>query len=299
MNTHPFPFPLSGISDEAADDIQGQISAHLELGWPCLELRQIGGRQASTALLPDEEFEEAIQSIETAGLRVSGFASAIGNWSRPIGGDFEVDVADLRLLAKRMKRAGTTFVRTMSWVGDGVALEHWRDEGVRRYRVLAELAREAGIQLLHENCEGWGGLSGAHTREFLERIDHPNVGVLFDIGNTVAYGLDPLEYYLQVKDLIRYVHVKDCRRNPAGGKSGDYTLPGEGDACVREILSDLIASGYAAGVSIEPHVASIIHLGGSQASPEFRRSSYLQYGRTLESLLVDIGPGKRLEAAGC
>ncbi len=287
--SHPrFPFPLSGIADEAADDIAGQIATHLELGWSLIELRQIGGKQASTAQLSDDDFERAVDAIEEAGLRVSGFASAIGNWSRPISGEFQEDVNDLKLLTRRMKRTGTQFVRTMSWVGGGVALEVWRDEGVRRYKALAEIAADAGVVLLHENCEGWGGLSGRHMREFLERVDHPSVGVLFDIGNTVAYGMDPVSTYAEVRDLIRYVHVKDCRRNPEGGKSSEFTLPGAGDASVREILRDLINSGYTAGVSIEPHVASIIHLGGSQASPEHRRASYLEYGRALEALLDSL-----------
>jgi sugar phosphate isomerase/epimerase len=292
MNYPCFPFPLSGIADEAADDIAGQISAHLELGWQHIELRQIGGKQASTSQLADDDFERAVESIEEAGLKVSGFASAIGNWSRPISGDFQQDIDDLKLLTRRMKRTGTQFVRTMSWVRGDVALEEWRDEGVRRYQVLAEIASDAGIVLLHENCEGWGGLSGKNMREFLERVDRPSVGVLFDIGNTVAYGMDPLATYAAVRDLIRYVHIKDCRRNPEGGKSSEFTFPGEGDACVREILKDLIQTGYTAGVSIEPHVASIIHLGGSQASPEHRRASYLEYGRTLETLLDSLVQGQ-------
>lgn len=280
--------PVSGIADEAADDITGQIATHLEIGWNRIELRQISGKQASTPLLSDEEFEEAVQAIEAAGLHVNAFASAIGNWSRPITEDFEKDLVDLRLLARRTKRTGAKFVRTMSWVRSGVSLEDWRDEAVRRYKVMAPIAADAGIFLLHENCEGWGGLSPENTREFLERIDHPSVGVLFDIGNTVSYGMDPWGYYRGVKDLIRYVHIKDCRRNPEGGKSGDYTYPGEGDACVKEILTDLINSGYSAGVSIEPHVASIVHLGGGDASPEFRRESYLKYGRALNSLIQEI-----------
>ncbi|RFC42829.1 MAG: Sugar phosphate isomerase/epimerase [Verrucomicrobia bacterium] len=288
MNSHPVPFPVSGIADEAADDIAGQISAHLNLGWSRIEVRQINGKQATTLLLSDEEFESAVGTIEAAGLQVNAFASAIGNWSRPITDDFEKDLTDLRLIGRRAQRTGTRFVRTMSWVGADVPLEQWRDEAVRRYKIMASIAEEAGILLLHENCEGWGGLSPANTREFIERVDHPSVGVLFDIGNTVAYGMNAWDYYTGVKDLIRYVHIKDCRRNPEGGKSGEFTLPGEGDACVREILADLISSGYSAGVSIEPHVASIIHLGGSEASPEFRRDSYLKYGRALNALLQEI-----------
>lgn len=286
--TAPFILPLSGIADEAADDIGGQIATHLDLGWNRIEIRQINGKQASTPLLPDEEFESAVEAIEKAGMQVNAFASAIGNWSRPITDDFEKDLTDLRLLAKRTKRTGAKFVRTMSWVRAGASLEEWRDEAVRRYKVMAPFAADAGIILLHENCEGWGGLSPANTREFMERVNHPSVGVLFDIGNTVAYGMDPWGYYAGVKDLIQYVHIKDCRRNPEGGKSGEYAYPGEGDACVREILTDLVKSGYTAGVSIEPHVASIVHLGGGEASPEFRRESYLKYGRALEALLSSI-----------
>lgn len=285
------PFPVSGIADEAADDIHGQISAHQELGWSFLELRQIDGKQASTALLSDSDFATALEAIESANLRVNAFASAIGNWSRPIDGDFEVDLADLRIVLRRMQRTGAKFVRTMSWVGAHVAPEFWRDEAVRRYKIMGDMAAEAGVMIAHENCEGWGGLGPAYAREFMERIDHPHVGALFDIGNTVAYGHDPLAFYEQIKPFIRYIHIKDCRKNPEGGKSADFTMPGEGDAHVRDILRDLLTSGYTAGISIEPHVASVIHLGSSSASPETRRAAYLTYARKLETILGEITAG--------
>ena len=54
-----------------------------------------------------------------------------------------------------MKRVGARFVRTMSWVRDGVPMEHWRNEAVRRYQLMARIAEEADILLLHENYEGW------------------------------------------------------------------------------------------------------------------------------------------------
>ena len=38
-----------------------------------------------------------------------------------------------------------------------------------------------------------------------------------------------------------------------------YTFPGEGDGCVREIVSDLIARGYDGGFSIEPHMVRVFH----------------------------------------
>ncbi len=283
-------FPLSGLADEAADGIDGQIAAHRELGWPALELRLLNGKQFSSAAVTDDEFARAMDAIENAGMRVSGFASAIGNWSRPINGDFALDLADLRVLIPRLHRAQTRFVRTMGWMQAGTSDPVWRDEGIRRYRELAKLAADADIVLLHENCEGWGGTSPDNARAFMESVDHPNVRYLFDIGNTVSYDLPTLPFYEAVKQFIAYVHVKDARRNPAGGKSNAFTYPGQGDALVREILGDLLRTGYTAGVSIEPHVASIVHLGeGTKASPEERFASYVKYGHELETLLKSLG----------
>jgi sugar phosphate isomerase/epimerase len=283
--TSSHKLPLSGLADEAADHIEGQIAAHRALGWNRIELRLIGGKQAGSEALPEADFERAADLLGEAGIAVSGFASAIGNWSRPIAGDFQVDLNDLATLCRRMQRTGARIVRTMSWVRGDASLEEWRDEAVRRYKIMAPIAADAGILLLHENCEGWGGLSPENAVEFLERVNHPAVAALFDIGNTVAYGLEPWPFYRAVRPFIRYVHVKDAKRNPAGGKSDLFTYPGQGDASVGEILADLISTGYDAGVTIEPHVASIVHLGGSQSTPEERFDSYVRYGRALESLL--------------
>ena len=285
----PAPFPLSGLADEAADDIDGQIAAHKALGWSAIELRLLNGKQFSGPAVSDDEFKQAVDKIEAAGMRVSSYASAIGNWSRPITGDFATDLSDLKVLIPRMQRTRTKFVRTMSWVRGDVSEEAWRDEGVRRTKEMAKLAADGGIMLLHENCEGWGGLSGTHARRFIESVDHPNVRYLFDIGNTVSYGQETMPFYREILPYVEYVHIKDCRRNPAGGKSSSFTYAGEGDALVREILTDLIRKGYKAGVSIEPHVASIVHLGeGTKASPQERFDSYVRYGKGLEKLLAEI-----------
>jgi L-ribulose-5-phosphate 3-epimerase len=289
----PPPVVLSGLADEAADDIETQIRAHLELGWKTIELRLIDGRMV-TADLPEPAFLHALRQIEMAGLEVVGLASSIGNWSRSIDGDFTVDEQELRTAVARMRRAGTRCLRTMSWTRGSFTDAAWAEEAIRRYRVLARIAEEAEVVLLHENCAGWAGQSAAHTCKFLDAIGSPNVGLLFDIGNTISHGYEPWEFYEGVKGRINYVHVKDCRRNPAGGRSSAYTFAGEGDARVREILQDLIASGYRGTVSIEPHIASVIHLGGNQ-DPATRYASYLAYARGVEAILA--GAWKRGQAA--
>ena len=78
------PFPLSGLADEAADDIAGQIAAHQALGWSALELRLLNGKQFSGPAVSDDEFKRAVDKIEAAGMRVSSYASAIGHATLPL-----------------------------------------------------------------------------------------------------------------------------------------------------------------------------------------------------------------------
>ena len=282
---------LTGIADEAAHDIAGQIAVHRELGWKTIELRLVDGKNAAGALA-DDAFARTADTLDAAGMTVTSFASAIANWSRPITGDFSLDLDELKTAIPRMQRLGTRFIRTMSWVGEGVDKVEWRRETIRRYRELAKVAEDGGVFLAHENCTGWAGLGPAQTRELIETIDSPNLVVLFDIGNTVSYGLPTWEYYMGVKDLIRYVHVKDARRNPKGGHSSAFTYPGEGDAMVREVLTDLLEGGYSGVIAIEPHLASLVHVKDQEPDPAAMRSSYLKYGRMLEAMVAGICPGK-------
>ncbi len=286
MPTETSPPVLSGLADEAGSGIETQVRAHLELGWRAIELRQIDGRNVSLEL-PRADFDRVCEVIAAAGLTVSGVASAIGNWSRPITGEFQLDVAELKSAVGRLARLGTRCLRTMSWTRDGATESAWRHEAVRRYRELARIAADADVLLLHENCEGWGGQSARHTAELIAEVASPHVGVLFDTGNTISHGCEPWEYYVGVKPLIRYVHVKDCRRNPRGGRSADYVPAGAGDAQVREILGDLLASGYRGVVSIEPHVAAVLHRQ-QEADPETRYRAYLDYGRGVNRLVAEL-----------
>ncbi|MCC7300442.1 MAG: sugar phosphate isomerase/epimerase [Verrucomicrobia bacterium] len=281
---------ISGIADEAGKDIDAQIRAHKELGWTAIELRFVNGKNVA-ADLPADEFEKVAEKVLESGLQVTGFASAIGNWSRNIRGDFALDVNELKTVITRMNRFGTKFIRTMSWVGDGVPENEWRDEGIRRYKELAKIAEDGGVFLAHENCTGWAGQSAETQRYLIEEVNSKNLVVLFDIGNTVAYGYNPWTYYQGVKDLIRYIHIKDCRVNPEGGKSADFTYPGEGDARVKDILTDFIASGYDGVVSIEPHVAAIAHDSSVTPTPEKMFESYLKYGRMLTEMVKQVKKG--------
>ena len=274
---------FSGISDEAGQSIDVQIKAHRELGWKHLELRMIDGQNLTA--ISEEEFSEVRRKIEAAGMKVSCFASAIANWARPITCDPSIDVEDLKRAIPRMHAFKTQFIRVMSYPNDKehpLSEPEWRSEAIRRMKTLAKIAEDGGVTLAHENCSGWGGLSAENNNILLSEVNSPALKVVFDTGNPVTYGQNAWDYYRAVYNDIVYVHIKDARL--IDGKEV-YTYCGEGDGCVKDIVKDLLAKGYAGGFSIEPHLAAVIHTGQKADSELQLYESYVEYGRRIMKIV--------------
>lgn len=277
---------FSGISDEAGQAIETQIKAHRELGWDHLELRLVDGTNITQ--LSDADFDRVFEAVTAANMRVSCFGSAIANWARPITCDPQIDRDDLAQAIPRMQRFGTQFIRVMSYPNDSehpVSEPEWRDESIRRMKYLANMAEDAGIVLCHENCSGWGGLSSENSNILLREVDSPALRVVFDTGNPVFYGQDAWDYYQAVYNDIVYVHVKDGRQDDG---EDIYTYCGEGNGYVREILTDLLGKGYDGGISIEPHLAAVIHTGESTDNAAELYNSYTEYGRRLMAIVQEL-----------
>ena len=280
---------ITGISDEAGKDIQTQIKAHKELGWNALELRLHNGVNASTTDFTEDQFNEVRSALEEAEMSVTGFGSAIGNWSRSIRGDFSIDVEDLKVAAKRMNILGTKYIRTMTWVPDKDDIAYSRNEGIRRYKELVKIAEDAGILLAHENCEGWGGFSPKNMVELKTEVNSPNLVLLYDTGNVVSHGDDPEEFFKGIRGHFDYIHIKDAKFG-VGDDGHTFTYCGEGDGNLPEILRRVIKEdGYDGVISIEPHIAAIVHEGSeSSKGDELMYKSYLEYGRKLEAIIANI-----------
>lgn len=274
----------TGICDESAKTLEKQIQAHRELGWNYVELRKLGPEgKKNLSTLTDEEFGEVEETLAAAGMKVSCYASKLGDWSRKITGDFDIDVQDLKNALPRMQKLSIPFIRCMSYVNDSLDETAWRKEAAKRMKELAKIASDGGVTLAHENCTGWGGLNWKNNLELLDAVDSPALKVVFDTGNPPAHGLDTWEYYAKVKEHIVYVHIKDALRYMPGGKTV-YTFPGRGDGCVRSVVGDLVASGYKGGVSIEPHLAAIIHKSKDTDNESLMYEQYVRYGR----MIMDI-----------
>ena len=274
---------FSGIADEAGSLIADQIRAHAKLDWSHIEVRKVNN--TTLTLASDEEFDAIYADLQRAGLQVSCIASPIAK--RDIMGPLQQDIDELRTAIPRMQRMNTPFIRIMSWSNkSAVSKAEWRAAAISRMKQLAEVAEDGGVTLVHENCDGWGGLGPEQTLELLAEVDSPALKLVFDTGNPVQYEQDSWEYYSKAKKHIVYVHIKDAVPAEGGVK---FTFPGDGNGDIERVLTDLFADGYDGGISIEPHLGAGIN-SNRDASPDEKFNSYIKYGRRLMTLVEKVKP---------
>ena len=286
-----------GISDEAANTIDGQIQATRELGWKYIEMRGVevpGFPKGNFHDIPDEAFDIAVNKLQAAGIQIYCFGSTVMNWSKKVAEPFENTLAEVCRIIPRMQWLGTPFVRIMSYKPDDDA-DRIPAEVFRRVSVVTKMFLDAGIQPLHENCMNHGGMSWRHAVELLEKC--PGLKWLFDPANPVFNSdrsqpkpwpkQDPWEFWTQVRDHVAHIHIKDATWNLARNDA-DYTWPGEGDGRLMDILKDAFARGYDAGFSIEPHMVAVFHdTSGKGGNDDSLRANFVEYGRRLSRLVAN------------
>ena len=292
---------LTGISDEAGASIDTQIRATQELGWNCIEARNIqvpGYPTGNLHDIPEAAFELVVEKLESAGIRVYAFGSTIANWSNKIDQPF--DLSEVHRAIQRMRRLGCRLVRIMSYAVRE-AKDQMVEERVRRLREIVGLFLSAGLQPLHENCMNYGGMGWPFTLELIEKV--PGLKLVFDTANPVFNTdrtrpapqprQDPWEFWTHVRDHVQHIHVKDAFWNTSKHEAM-YTLPGEGQGRVGDILRDAFSRGYDAGISIEPHVAVVFHDASVKSSEHEQYASYVDYGRRLMKMIEEIKRGPKV-----
>ncbi|MDQ3854935.1 MAG: sugar phosphate isomerase/epimerase [Chloroflexota bacterium] len=112
---------------------------------------------------------------------------------------------------------------------------------------LGEYAAASGVQVLIESHGDF-----AHTADLaavLEAVEHPQVGVLWDVHHPYRFFGESLEAtFDRLKARIRHTHLKDSRQLDGAVL---YCAVGEGDLPLRECLELLYASGYDGWLSFE------------------------------------------------
>ena len=118
-------------------------------------------------------------------------------------------------------------------------------EVLRADRVGAEaVLREHGVRFAYENHPE------SDPREVLDLIGDASdvLGVAIDTGWWATHGYDPVQAIRDLGDRLFYVHLKDVSR---AGEPHLTCAHGEGVVDIPGCVDEILASGYAGGMSIE------------------------------------------------
>jgi sugar phosphate isomerase/epimerase len=155
------------------------------------------------------------------------------------------------------------------------------DEAASRLVQLTDMAQREGFTLLLENESHIVGDTLARCHALVSGADSPHLRFLWDPSNFVQVGEErPTERgWPLLGEHTAYVHIKDSHRS-------DRTVcaAGEGDGQVKELLTELKASGYQGILALEPHLTHAGHSSG------FSGTSGMTYAvEALRRLMAEVG----------
>jgi len=120
---------------------------------------------------------------------------------------------------------------------------------------IADLKRIAVAAERRDHCVGFEqheALKSCEIVEIVTAVDSGNVRILFDFGNMINVGEEPLEALQIQAPLVRLAHLKGVRKVPGAGGCGQLGVPeGEDDLPQAKLMFDLLMLGdYAPQVPI-------------------------------------------------
>jgi len=244
---------LSGFADEASESIDEQIETLAASKIDHIDLRCVDG--INIVDLPLDHAEAVQKKLQAAGVSVCMYGSPIGKLN--LADDLELDLKRLRHLGKLQSIFGARKVRIFSYYNrEGADEAAWRKGSLDQLRKLVDLADELGLVLYHENELN---IFGDYLRRVCVLRDelhkpHPDAfRLIFDFDNFNQCEENVWDNYLELRDHVGAIHLKESRRQADG--SYQHVPVGEGDGHIPQILGDLAERGWEGPLTLEPHLA--------------------------------------------
>ena len=242
-------FVFSAFSDESGEKtIKGQMTACLDNKITGMELRGFGP-ELNINKMTVEQAEQMKKEIDEFGsVSVSSIGSAYGKIN--IKDDFEPHFEQFKNTVEVAKILGAKYIRMFSfYIDKDENPADYKDEVIRRVKILCDYATENGLICCHENEKGIYGDIPERCLDVLNACGG-KLKAVFDPANFVQCGVDTLKAYDLLEDYIEYMHVKDALY-----KNGQVVPAGEGDGNVAEIIKKLaMKDERVITLTLEPHL---------------------------------------------
>lgn len=249
------------FADEFGESLKDQLTGLSITSIYNLEIRFVDG--VNIAYLDDEailRIKRAFTENRSESCHISVFAigSPIGKIS--IDDDFEEHIKLFERVCWSANMLGAKNIRIFSFYNKNNINENdYRQQVYEKIERLLDIADQYHVTLCHENEAGIYGESPRRCRELLDHFKG-RLKCVFDGGNFVLGGYDPVEAYSLLCNYIEYFHIKDAT------KDGEITVPGYGDAKIKEIVKDFDSKHVYTHITVEPHLTDFIGLNSLACS---------------------------------
>ncbi len=218
---------LSAFSDEYADGLDEQIKMLKENGFSMMEPRFIN--KVSIADLNKEQVKELKSKLNDNGLGVSSLGSPLGKIN--LADNFNAHLEKTKRTAEIANELGAKNIRMFSfYLPEGKNRDECREEVIDKLGQMLDIADSFGVTLCHENEALIYGESPERCLDLLQTFAG-RLKCVFDMGNFVLDGYNPLEAYETLKEHVEYFHIKDSLF------AGAIVPAGKGEARIKEILN--------------------------------------------------------------
>ncbi len=235
---------LSAFADEYADSLKEQCEALNKFGICYIELRGVNGKNIS--VLTESEVKETKKILDDYGIEVSSIGSPLGKID--IDGDLNGHYETAKRVYETANILGAKNVRIFSFYSKETPFDKCKSEVYAGLEKLVDLSDDTGLTLCHENEALIYGESPEKCLEIAEYFGG-RIKCVFDMGNFVLDGYEPMSAYKLLSDYIEYFHIKDALY------AGAIVPAGKGEAKIKEILDDYkLNGGKDAFITLEPHL---------------------------------------------
>lgn len=271
---------LSAFADEYSQNFDEQIKVIKDNKLEYIELRNIESK--GLADYSFEELEEFAKRLKANNIKVSAIGSPLGKID--ITDDFDEHLKKAEKFYKIATVFDTKYIRMFSFYNKtNIPFDDFEKEVFRRLEAMLDLADKYEVVLCHENE---ALIYGEQINNIEKLLNHfgGRLKAVFDMGNFILDGVNPVEAYKHLKNYIQYFHLKDSL------SEGAVVPAGKGEAKIRNIISmflkefnkDVIAT-------IEPHLETF---GGLNALVGKAFVNPYKFKDAKEAFLVGVNSSK-------